>query len=76
MKIKIIANRPKGEYCSGIEHLIGEEFTGHFLGDDVVIRLPLGNEIIVFAGEYEIIEAWKEHVYGNNKTNIKNRSIL
>lgn len=57
MKIKIIANRPKGEYCSGIEHLIGEEFTGHFLGDDVIIRNPLGHEIIVFAGEYEIIEA-------------------
>lgn len=57
MKIKIIASRPKNEHCSGIEEFVGQEFEGHFLGDDVIIRLPLGNEIIVFAGEYEIIEA-------------------
>lgn len=76
MKIKIIASKPKGENCSGIEDLIGQEFSGHFIGDDVIIHNSLGNEIIVFAGEYEIIEAWKEHVYGNHKTNIKNRNIL
>lgn len=76
MKIKIIASRPKGEHCSDIEEFVGQEFSGDFLGDDVIVRHPLGYEMIVFAGEYEIVEVWKEYEYGICKVHIKNKSVL
>lgn len=57
MKIKIIASRPIDDKTSGIEHYIGQVFNAYFINDNVVIRNPIGANMVVFAGEYEIIDA-------------------
>lgn len=56
MKVKIIASKPIDDKTCGIEHYVGQVFDAYFINDNVVIRNPIGTNMVVFAGEYEIVE--------------------
>lgn len=56
MKIKIIASNPIDDKTCGIEHHVGQVFDAYFINDNVVIRNPIGADMVVYAGEYEILE--------------------
>jgi hypothetical protein len=56
MKVKIVASRHKERNVVSLEDYIGQEFDAYYLGNDVVIRNPAGYNMIVYDGEFEVIE--------------------
>jgi len=56
MKVKIIANQPLLDKCSDITPYIGQEFEAYIASDGVYIKLNDRTDMLVFAGEYEVLE--------------------
>jgi hypothetical protein len=56
MKVKIIANQPLLDKCSDITPYIGQEFEAYIASDGVYIKLNERTDMLVFAGEYEVLE--------------------
>jgi len=56
MKVKIIANQPLLDKCSDITPYIGQEFEAYIASDGVYIKLNERTDMLVFAGEYEVVK--------------------
>lgn len=56
MNVKIIASKPINRDIVGIENYIGEVFDAYYINENVIIRNPIGCDLVVYDGEYEVME--------------------
>ena len=56
MRVKIIANQPLSETCSDISRYIGQEFEAYIASDGVYIIVDERTDLLVFAGEYQVVK--------------------